>query len=187
MGFSIFYRSYRFFLLSELFKEVAALIIHAQPEHLPDIDRIYNQAIEDGLRTAHLEPLTHKEREDWLKSHSDESFPVFIWTEHESVLGWLSISPYRSGRGALSEVAEVSYYVDYNHHGKGIATALMEHAIDFCTRSHFRILVAILVSENIESIALLQKFGFEEAGRVRDAIHYRHIFRDHVYMSLKIK
>lgn len=163
------------------------MIIHAQPEHLPDIDRIYNQAIEDGLRTAHLEPLTHKERKDWFKSHSNQSFPVFICTEHESVLGWLSISPYRSGRGALSEVAEVSYYVDYHHHGKGIATALMEYAIDFCTRNHFRILVAILVSENEESIGLLKKFDFKETGRIKDAIHYKSIFRDHVYMSLHIK
>lgn len=163
------------------------MIIHAQPEHLSDIDRIYNQAIEDGLRTAHLEPLTHKEREEWFKSHSDESFPVFIWTEQNSVLGWLSISPYRSGRGALGEVAEVSYYVDYHHHSKGIATALMEHAIDFCTRSHFRILVAILVSENKESIALLKKFDFKETGRIKDAIHYKSMFRDHLYMSLHIK
>lgn len=165
---------------------VSVLIIQAQREHLSAIDDIYNQAIEDGLRTAHLNPLTPKERQNWFEAHSKEEYPVFVWIEKEAVLGWLSISPYRSGRGALSEVAEVSYYVDYAHHGKGIATRLMNHGIEFCRQKCFRILVAILVSGNEESIGLLTRFGFEEAGRVKNAIHYKEIFRDHMYMSLNI-
>lgn len=162
------------------------MISLAKEKHLPEIDAIYNQAVEDGLRTAHLSPLDEEERKEWLHRHRPEIHPVFVWQTEGEVLGWLSISPYRSGRGALSEVAEISYYVHYNHHGKGIASALMMHGINFCRSIHFRILVAILISGNSQSIGLLNKFGFRESGRIKKAIHYKNIYRDHVYMSLDI-
>lgn len=168
------------------FKQLITVIIKAQSEHLAEIDRIYNQAIEDGFRTAHLKPLTAEERQSWFDAHPEDSFPIFVCIENDAVLGWISISPYRSGRGALGEVAEVSYYVDYAHHGNGIASKLMGHAIAYCRESPFRILVAILVSNNDESKGLLHKFDFEEAGRVNDAFSYAGELRDHVYMSLNI-
>lgn len=163
------------------------MISRARIEHLSKIDDIYNQAIKDGLRTAHLNPLSSRERKDWFKRHDNELFPVFVWLENETVYGWLSISPYRSGRDALSEVVEISYYVDYQRHGEGIASDLMNHAIAFCKEASFRILVAILISGNSESIGLLTKFGFKESGRIGKAIHYGNIYRDHVYMSRNIE
>ncbi|NGP76838.1 N-acetyltransferase [Balneolaceae bacterium YR4-1] len=163
------------------------MITRAQKEHLPEINDIYNQAINDGLRTAHLSPISEQERLEWFEHHDNEQFPIFVWLDNDTVLGWLSVSPYRSGRDALSEVAEISYYVDYNRHGEGIASELMKHAIAFCSRASYRILVAILISGNEESIGLLHKFGFEESGRIKRAIHYKDIYRDHLYMSLNVE
>ncbi|MDZ7715556.1 MAG: N-acetyltransferase family protein [Balneolaceae bacterium] len=162
------------------------MIRFAKEAHLRDIDRIYNQAIEDGLRTAHLEPLDPRERRAWFNNHNQGSFPIFVFTEDGKTLGWLSLSPYRPGRGALSEVAEVSYYVDYNHHDSGIASQLMESAISFCDNTPLRILVAILISGNSASIELLQKFGFEEWGRIPEGIHYDGQFKDHVYWGKRL-
>lgn len=163
------------------------MIARAQKEHLPEINNIYNQAIKDGLRTAHLSPISEQERLEWFEHHDNEQFPIFVWLDNDTVLGWLSVSPYRSGRDALSEVAEISYYVDYNRHGEGIASELMKHTIAFCSRASYRILVAILISGNEESIGLLHKFGFEESGRIKRAIHYKDIYRDHLYMSLNVE
>ena len=163
-----------------------ALIVHARKEHIFEINRIYNQAVEDGLRTAHVSPVSMEERRLWFERHDLDRYPIFVWQENGSAKGWLSISPYRAGREALGEVAEVSYYVDYNYHGMGIASELMKHGIEFCKNISIRILVAILISGNEESIALLHKFGFEESGRIKNAIQYDNIYRDHVYMSLNI-
>ncbi len=162
------------------------MIVHARTEHISEINRIYNQAVEDGLRTAHTSPVSKEERRQWFERHDLDRHPIFVWLENDSVIGWLSISPYRAGREALSEVAEVSYYVDYNHHGRGIASELMKHGIEFCKNISTRILVAILISGNEESIGLLHKFGFEESGRIKKAIKYDDAYRDHVYMSLNI-
>lgn len=164
------------------------MIAIAKKEHLPQIDYIYNQAVKDGLRTAHLHPLSEEERFKWFERHNPEKFPIFVRLDnYQKVRGWLSVSPYRSGRDALSEVAEISYYVDYTEHGKGIATELMQYGIEYCKSTSFRILVAILISGNEESMGLLEKFGFQESGRIKKAVHYRDMYRDHVYMSLNIE
>jgi phosphinothricin acetyltransferase len=159
----------------------------AQSKHIKQINNIYNQAVKDGLRTAHIETVSIQEREAWLGNHSMDRYPIFVYLEDDKVLGWISISPYRSDRQALDEVVEVSYYVDYDHHGKGIASQLMEHSISFCKTASYRIMVAILVSGNEPSIGLLHKFNFSEAGRIPDAIHYKDEFRDHLFMYRKLE
>lgn len=162
------------------------MIRQAQPKDLQPINNIYNQAVADGLRTAHREPISLTSREGWYHDHSQNSFPVFIYEKDDTIWGWISISPYRNDRQALDEVVEVSYYVDYNHHRQGIASKLMQKAVDFCEETDYRIMVAILVSGNAPSIGLLQKFGFHEGGRIPDAIHYEDIFRDHLYMYKRL-
>lgn len=159
------------------------MIRPAQPEDLEAINDIYNQAVEDGLRTAHIKPLSYAERKTWFEKHPEDQFPVFVYTNDESkVLGWISVSPYRSDRQALNEVVEISYYVDYDHHDEGIATELMTHALQFCKASDYRIAVAILISSNKPSIHLLKKFGFIEGGRIPNALHFGDEFQDHLYM-----
>lgn len=163
------------------------MIEPARLEHLEAINEIYNQAIEDGHRTAHIKPLTYEERKSWFERHSKEKFPVFVYSDKkDNVLGWISVSAYRSDRQALNDVVEISYYVDYDYHEKGIATALMNHALQFCEEASYRIAVAILISSNEASINLLQKFGFVEGGRIPDALHFGDEYRDHLYMYKNI-
>jgi phosphinothricin acetyltransferase len=162
------------------------VIVKALHKHLNAIDTIYNQAIADGQRTAHMEPLAKAEREAWFENHQEDKYPVFVWLEAEQVLGWISISPYRAGRQALDGVAEVSYYVHFKHHGKGIGSKLMKHTIAFCKRQDFHTLVAIMVSGNEASNRLAASFGFVESGRIKKALRYDETIRDHVYMSLRL-
>ena len=162
------------------------MIIPARSEHLEAINQIYNQAVRDGLRTAHTHPYSIEERKNWLSDHPQNKYPVFVFTKQNTVVGWISVSPYRSDRQALNEVAEISYYVDYNYHRQGIGTQLVNRVLEFCQSVDFRIVVAILVSENTPSIALLEKFSFIEGGRIPDAIHYKDEFRDHLYMFKKL-
>lgn len=162
------------------------MITQAEPEHLKAINNIYNQAVADGLRTAHTQPVSLKQRREWLNNHPKDIHPVFVYLDGDTVLGWLSVSSYCSDRQALNEVVEISYYVDYDHHNQGIATELMEYGLQFCRNSNYRLAVAILVSGNKPSIALLKKFDFTEAGRIPDALHFDDEHRDHLYMYRKL-
>lgn len=162
------------------------MITTACTSHLPAINDIYNQAVADGLRTAHTNPLSMDERRRWFANHQPDSYPVFVYLDDDTVLGWLSVSSYSKNREALSDVAEVSYYVDYDHHNKGIASALMKHGLQFCREYGYRIAVAILVGDNESSIALLEKFDFSETGRIPDGLNFDGEFRDHLYMYRKL-
>lgn len=139
---------------------------------LPAIDKIYNEAIEEGFRTAHTEPMSCDERHQWFEKFRDQKYPLYVYEEEGSVLGWLSISPYRSGRQALSETAEVSFYVDRKYRNKGIGSALMEKAIGTSENLNFHVYIAILMSVNRSSISLLEKFDFREWGYLPEVIQY---------------
>ncbi len=144
----------------------------AQLNDLDQIVRIYNQAVEAGEKTADLEPVTVKQRLEWLAAHPSDRYPVYVATIAERILGFLSVSPYRPGRAALQFTAEVSYYVDSAYHGNGIATKLLSGAIADAPRLGLRTYFAVVLETNKASIRLLKQFGFTEWGYLPDVADF---------------
>ena len=163
------------------------MIRSAKETDIPIIDHIYNQAIDHGFLTAHTRPLSINERKKWFQSHFNNNCPVFVYEEEQNVLGWASFSPYRPGREALREVAELSFYVDFNYINKGIGTQMLEYCVKMAPMLNFRILFAIVIEGNRNSINLLQKFGFENWGFLPEVVHYRGEIRGQHYMGLKLR
>lgn len=159
------------------------MIRTASRQDLPAIDDIYNQAIEQGFRTAHTTPLTKSERERWFRNHTPGMYPIYVYQKGKQILGWASLSPYRSGREALSEVAEISFYVDYRTHGQGIGSALVEHCIQRAPELNKRVLFAIVIEGNRASRFLLEKFGFEQWGYLPEAVRARNEIRGQLYLG----
>jgi len=84
------------------------------------------------------------------------------------MVGWCSLSPYRPGRKALRTVAEISYYVHRDHRRRGVADAMLTHALNISTWLGFKNLMAILLDRNRASIQLLEKHGFRRRGYLPD-------------------
>jgi len=153
---------------------------------LPAINRIYDQAVQQRFCTAHLAPIDMKQRDAWYKIHDPERFPVYVAVQGDKVAGWVSLGPYRTGRQALAHVAEVSYYVDAKDRGKGIGSKLLEHARDIAPTFGFNVLIAILLSRNPASIALLEKFDFCCWGTMPGIALIDDQAADHLYYGLKL-
>jgi phosphinothricin acetyltransferase len=162
------------------------MIRFAQREDLPAINEIYTQAVEERFCTAHLSPMSMEERALWFSEHSPDRYPVYVFIEGEELSAWLSLGPYRTNRQALAHVAEVSYYVDRACRGKGIASTLLQYAIDAAPDFGISVLVAILLSKNSASIALLEKFGFMRWGSMPGLAKIGSETADHLYMGLKL-
>jgi phosphinothricin acetyltransferase len=155
----------------------------AQASDLPAINAIYNQAVAGRFLTGDLEPVGARRRRQWFKEHDPERHPVYVYEKDGQVLGWLSISAYRPGRGALQDTAELSYYVDNTHQGEGIGSRLMDHAIRESLRMKKRVLFAIVIAGNQASLGLLKKFGFEQWGVLHEVIAAHGEVRDQVVLG----
>ncbi len=136
----------------------------AKPNDLDDITKILNQAINWGNANAYTKELRSEDRYKWFNEHMKGKYAVYVYKEGETVLGYLSIGPYRKGRGAFRNTAEVSYYVDFTHHRKGIVSKLMLKAFEHCKEKEIKTLLAFLYSHNKTSIDFMKRFGFEQWG-----------------------
>jgi len=164
-----------------------SLSIHqANHTDLPAIVAIYNQAIHSKNATGDTQDFRVAERQEWFKKFSANEYPLYVAKVENKLVGYCSISPYRAGRKAMKNVAEISYYVDFSFHRKGAGTALVEHAIADCKRIGKKNLVAILLEMNKPSIRLLEKFGFQKWGHFPDIVEMHGKTSSHVVFGLKV-
>jgi L-amino acid N-acyltransferase YncA len=136
----------------------------ARQDDLPVIVDIYNQAIQTKQSTGDLQPFRIEDRLAWFRDHVPGEHPIFVAEVEGLVVGWCSLSAYRPGRAALRFTSEISYYIDFAYHRRGIGTALVEHAMAACPTLQLRHLFAIVLEGNQASIHLLEKMGFEKWG-----------------------
>ena len=142
----------------------------AGPADLPRIVGIYNQAILTQKVTGDVAPFSVEQRRQWFDQHDPDRYPLYVCVDESGqIAGFLSLSPYRD-RPAMSRTAEVSYYVDYACHHRGIGSKLMEAALQDCARLGKHVLVAILLEWNEPSLKLLEKYGFEKWGYLPDVV-----------------
>ena len=137
---------------------------------LAEIVVIFNQAVRAGVNGS-LQEGTVESRSDWFNAFNHNDYPIYVAEQNNSVVGYCYLSPYRSGRQAMHKVAEISYYINYNYHKQGIASALIKHTINDCKRINKDSLLAILLDKNKPSISILEKFGFKKWGYYPDIIN----------------
>lgn len=135
----------------------------AKIEDLNQIVSIFNQAVRARVCGV-LEEVTVDGRTEWFHAFDEKKFPIYVAESNNKILGYCYLSPYRSGRQAMSAIAEISYYIDFDSHRNGIASALIQFSIDDCKRLGKESLIAVLLDINIASISLLEKFNFSKWG-----------------------
>ncbi len=162
------------------------MIRFAKPDDLKRIVAIYNQAVPYKNATADLQPVQTEQRISWFNEHNTESHPIYVKEIDGKVVGWCSLSPYRGGRLALKKTAEIVCYIDYEYHGQGIGSSLIQHALNDCLRIGKRIVFGILLEKNVRSIKLLEESGFEKWGYLPEVAEFDGDLCGHVYMGKKI-
>ena len=155
-------------------------------DDLEEIVEIYNQAIAAGQKTADITPVTVRDRKEWFEEHTPDKYPILVAQDGDTITGYLTISPYRPGRMAVRHTAEVSYFVRFDHHRRGIASSLLRYAIDLCPSLQIKTLFAIVLDSNEESIRLLEKHHFEKWGHIPQVAEFDGIEVGHTYYGLRI-
>jgi L-amino acid N-acyltransferase YncA len=132
------------------------------------ISRIFRAVIAAGDTYTFNEDTTDDEAVAYFLGPGITSF---VAEEDGRVIGMYKLIPNHVGRG--SHVANASFMVDPNAHGRGAGRALGEHCLDEARRQGYDAMqFNFVVSTNTAAVALWQKLGFNIVGTLPKA--FRH-------------
>jgi phosphinothricin acetyltransferase len=155
-------------------------------EDVEHINNIHNQAIEEKFKVAYLEPWTQEKCVEWFKEHTGKEYPVYVAEIDSRVIGFVYINPYRPGRAALQQTAEISYFVDRDRRGKGVGKQLIEYMESQCSKLGIKTLFAILLDTNVASIKLIEKCGYKKWGHLPGVAVFDGVEAGHLYYGKRV-
>lgn len=126
-----------------------------------DIVGIYNYYIEETTVSFETTPLTVWQMRERIDEIS-KSFPYYVYEIDGRVAGYAYVHKWKE-RAAYGKTLETTIYLDRNVKHKGIGTELMKRVVSECRNRGFRVLIACITGENIESIEFHEHLGFSKA------------------------
>ena len=137
--------------------------------HAPYMLKLLNDAILHTTWVYDCDPHPESYMREYFDSHSTGNYPVLAAESDDGAfLGFASCGAYRHYQGYL-HAAELSVYVESSARRMGVGTALMARLEDECRKVGIHTLIGVIDSENLPSIELHRKCGYEYAGTVREA------------------
>ena len=128
---------------------------------------IYNLEVTESTVTFDLVPRSANEQDQWLREHSG-AHPAIVATGAEGeVLGFGSLSPYRS-RPAYATTVEDSIYVRRDVQRRGVGRAVLVELLALATAHGFHAVIARIVDGHEASIGLHRACAFELIGVERE-------------------
>ena len=126
------------------------------------IRAIYNREVTGSTVTFDMVPRSPEEQRRWLEEHSG-AHPALVAVERGTVVGFGSLSPYRS-RPAYSTTVEDSVYVHPDRRGGGVGRAVLSELVGLAQAHGFHAVMARIVGGHDASIGLHRVCGFEVVG-----------------------
>nr|WP_281170932.1 GNAT family N-acetyltransferase [Paucisalibacillus globulus] len=141
------------------------------------VREIYLEGIHTGNATFDIEPPT---REEWDKGHVKSC--RLVARLDEQIVGWAALSQ-TTQKKAYRGVAEDSIYVSSACSGMGVGATLLEELVRASEESGFWTLQALIFAENIASIKLHLRFGFDIVGTRKRVGQLNGVWRDVVFLE----
>lgn len=136
----------------------------ARDGDLEGVMAIYNDAVLNTTAIWNEVAVDLANRRAWLADRERAGYPVLVAVDDGgNVLGYASFGDWRAFDGYRHTV-EHSVYVRSDVRGGGIGTALMAELIARARAIGKHVMVAGIEAENRSSIALHERFGFEQVG-----------------------
>jgi phosphinothricin acetyltransferase len=127
---------------------------------------IYNQEVRESTVTFDMVERSVDEQRAWITEHSGAHAAVVAVDDADAVVGFGSLSPYRS-RPAYAPTVEDSVYVHRDHRGRGYGRLVLDDLVARGREHGFHSVIARIVGGHQASIALHAACGFGYAGTER--------------------
>ncbi|MFC3282123.1 GNAT family N-acetyltransferase [Litchfieldella rifensis] len=136
----------------------------ARDADMPGIQALYTHHVLHGTASFEEVPPTLDEMRSRREAVLAAGLPYLVAARQEHILGFSYATPYRP-RPAYRHTVEDSVYIAEGMGGRGIGKALLEVLIARCEQGSWRQMLAVIGdSNNVGSIALHRKCGFEPIG-----------------------
>ena len=138
----------------------------AQASDLPAIVEILDHEIANGTASWSARPESLAARTEWLRERRATGHPVIVAVDDaDAVLGYASCGRFRP-YDAWNPTVEHSIYLHREARGRGLGGALLDALLERIAAAGFRNVVAVIDASNTASIAMHERRGFAEAGRM---------------------
>jgi phosphinothricin acetyltransferase len=163
------------------------VIIRAStPDDVPSIADIYGHHVLKGTGSFEDTPPTVEEIARRREDIVGRGLPWFVAEVEGVVVGYAYAGPFRA-RAAYRFTLEDSVYVRPNHVGRGIGRILLERLIEECRNKGYKQILALIGdSENMASIRVHERCGFQHTGVFKDVGVKFDRYLDVVMMQLKL-
>jgi L-amino acid N-acyltransferase YncA len=143
-------------------------ISRATTQDLAGLLAIMNHNILHSKAVYDYEPKTRTEIEQWFAEKTTAGWPVIVAKQGNEVAGYGSYGAFRFKEG-FKYTVEHSVYVAEGHHGKGIGNLLMHELIRLAKQQGYHTMIGCIDAGNAGSVAFHKRFGFTEAGVLKEA------------------
>ncbi|WP_213879578.1 GNAT family N-acetyltransferase [Pseudomonas sp. dw_358] len=145
---------------------MSVILRNAQPEDLPAIRDIYNDAVLNTTSIWNEKQVDLANRRAWFDARHLQGYPILVAVDADgTVVGYASFGDWRAFEGYRYTV-EHSVYVRSDQRGQGIGPQLMTLLIERAREARKHVMVAAIESGNAASIRLHERLGFVVTGQM---------------------
>lgn len=137
------------------------MIREVKPDDAADIVTIYNRYIAETTVTFETVKLSTVQMQQRIKEIFHH-FPYYVYETEGKVVGYAYVYQWKE-RAAYAKTLETTIYLSSDVKHAGIGSALMQQIIKDCRQIGYKVLIACITGENLESIQFHKKLGFVQA------------------------
>ena len=130
------------------------------------ISQIYAYHVLHGTASYEIEPPSSDETLVKIRRVTEPGWPFLVAEEDDEIVGYAYATQFRD-RAAYRFACEDSIYVAASKMRRGIGTALLDKLMERSSAVGFRTIVAVVGGAEPASIALHERCGFLEVGRLK--------------------
>ena len=154
-----------------------------QTEDTQSILEIINHNILHSTSLYDYNIRSYEQQKAILEEKISKNFPVIVAELGGEVVGFGMYSEFRL-REAYKFTVEHSVYVNKNFQGKGIGKLLLQELIHLAQKQKLHTMIAVIDSENQNSVEFHKKFGFETIGVFKECGYKFDRWLNTVFMQL---
>ncbi len=162
------------------------IIRPATSKDLPGILQIMNFNILHTTAIYDYAAISETDIQQWYSEKLAAGWPVIVALDNGAIAGYASYGTFRFKEG-FKHTVEHSVYVSQNHTGKGIGQLLLAELIVLAKKQNRHTMIGCIDAANAGSIAFHKKFGFTEAGILKESGYKFGKWLDLLFMQLMLK